>query len=320
MCAICLCPYEEGDIRIFSKRCPHAFHKECILEWLVKGHNECPCCRIEMVTKTEIKETSASLIGTERLAQAMAVVNSSEMQEAPPFRGALQRSRLARQMIARAQRRRPNESSGLSGGSMPPQSPNVHWLWSARFNDGQTNTQLSPGLSPGRPSLPSLTESPSTPRRNNGTNNLHNRDWLWATRFTSASSSSNSSSQQPRTINPSRSSDAIMNPHETNQTDSASPEAASALEASMPDTNAGSLFSSTMFHDHWHQRTLSRSRRNRDQMLTLSPTRVHSHWRQNPTANSNAAISPSRIHSRWRQSISNSNRDADLPVTVLPPI
>ncbi|KAL9191050.1 hypothetical protein ACHAXT_000756 [Thalassiosira profunda] len=87
MCAICLCPYEEGDVRIFSKRCPHAFHKECILEWLVKSHNECPCCRIEMVTKSEIEQMSASLIGTERLAQAMSMVNGSQMTEAPPFSG-----------------------------------------------------------------------------------------------------------------------------------------------------------------------------------------------------------------------------------------
>ncbi|KAL7529923.1 hypothetical protein ACHAXR_003230 [Thalassiosira sp. AJA248-18] len=246
MCAICICPYEEGDIRIFSPNCSHVFHKDCILEWLVKGHNECPCCRIAMVSKTEIKETSASLLGTERLAQAMAVVNESEMREAPPFR---RRAWQARQMLARAraQRRR----SGLSQVTgdralMPPQSPN--------------------------------------------------RDWLWATRF----SSSSSNISQPRTINPSRSSDAIMNPHETNQNATTSTTASPAApEASMHDSTAGSLFSSTMYHDHWYRQSPPNRRRVRDQTVTLSPTRLHAHWRQNaPT----------------------SNLSADLPVTVRPPI
>jgi len=78
-----------------------AFHKECILEWLAKNHDECPCCRIVMMTKSEIKEASASLVGTERLAQAMA---GSELE--PPIRVSTGQ-RLARQMLARtrAQRR-----------------------------------------------------------------------------------------------------------------------------------------------------------------------------------------------------------------------
>ena len=140
MCAICLCPYEDGDILIFPKRCTHAFHKECILEWLVKSHNECPCCCIDMVTKSEIKETSASLIGTERLAQAMAVVNGSELQEAPPFCGVRRPPRLARRVLARARVAR-RWRSGLAhepgdSSMMPPQSPNSPWLWSARFDNG----------------------------------------------------------------------------------------------------------------------------------------------------------------------------------------
>ena len=48
-CAICLCEYELGDTIVIScnVECPHAFHQECILEWLVKVQEgtPCPCCR-----------------------------------------------------------------------------------------------------------------------------------------------------------------------------------------------------------------------------------------------------------------------------------
>jgi hypothetical protein len=325
MCAICLCPYEEGDVRIFSKRCTHVFHKDCILLWLVKSHNECPCCRIDMVTKSEIKETSASLLGTERLAQALAVVSGSEMQEAPPFRRT-GRARLGRQMLARARAQRRRTSSGQAnerGGSslVPPPSPNSHWLWTARFDlDGQSgpNTGSSPSLS----SMPTLGEHVSSPRANNSTNNTtssHNRDWLWATRFGSSSTSSNSSqqpAQQPRVINPSRSSDAIMNPHETNQNNLAvAQEVTSVHEPSIYNTAAGSLFSSSMYHDHWHRRTIDQRRNNQNSSITLSPRRYHSNWRQtapNSNVGADITLSPARLHSNWRQTASNSTVDADL--------
>lgn len=313
MCAICLCPYEEGDIRIFSKKCVHVFHKECILEWLVNSHNECPCCRVDMVTMSEIKETSAALIGTERLAQAMAVVSGSQMQEAPPLR---RTSRLARQMLdrARAQRRRSGRAQrrpppGGESTAMSPRSPNAHWLWTERFNNSQPNT--SPGTGPSL--MRSVNEgetpttSPPTPRRRNGAaNDTHNRDWLWATRFNSFSSNDD---QQPRTINPSRSSDAIMNPYESNmRPDGEGPSTPTSTEAggrSMHNTAAGALFvpiNNSMYHDHWARRNPPPRRSNAQQpvSLTLSPRRVHQHWRQQPSIGSNP--------------------EPTLPVTVLPAI
>lgn len=48
-CAICLDTYVSGDTIVTSCNplCPHAFHQECIIEWLVKMQEgtPCPCCR-----------------------------------------------------------------------------------------------------------------------------------------------------------------------------------------------------------------------------------------------------------------------------------
>jgi len=47
-CAICLCPYEPGDVVAFAQKqqCKHAFHKDCIVPWLAKKNEpKCPCCR-----------------------------------------------------------------------------------------------------------------------------------------------------------------------------------------------------------------------------------------------------------------------------------
>ncbi|ORX59355.1 hypothetical protein BCR36DRAFT_249279, partial [Piromyces finnis] len=43
-CTICLCEYEDKDeIRVLH--CKHAFHKQCIDEWISKYVNNCPICR-----------------------------------------------------------------------------------------------------------------------------------------------------------------------------------------------------------------------------------------------------------------------------------
>jgi len=57
-CAVCLSSYSAGDTVIWSsnKECQHAFHEDCILDWLTKIQNgtPCPCCRQEF---TELDET-----------------------------------------------------------------------------------------------------------------------------------------------------------------------------------------------------------------------------------------------------------------------
>ncbi len=150
MCAICICPYYEGDIRIFSKRCPHSFHKDCLFEWLVKGHDECPCCRTDMISKSEVKETSASLIGTERLAQALA----STMVEAPPLR--FRQALMARQMFARARqsRRRSGPDENEAESSTRQNAVNSHWLWSERFMPSPASADQHASLSPVNETFP----------------------------------------------------------------------------------------------------------------------------------------------------------------------
>jgi len=45
-CPICLEEYKVGDEIAWSKndQCPHAFHLDCALDWLM-DHDECPLCR-----------------------------------------------------------------------------------------------------------------------------------------------------------------------------------------------------------------------------------------------------------------------------------
>jgi Ring finger domain len=50
VCAICLCPYTEGDKVSWSpeRECQHAFHTDCITSWLCKKDEpKCPVCRQE---------------------------------------------------------------------------------------------------------------------------------------------------------------------------------------------------------------------------------------------------------------------------------
>jgi len=47
VCGICLESYTAGDevCLSYNKDCHHVFHKDCILSWLMNGHEDCPNCR-----------------------------------------------------------------------------------------------------------------------------------------------------------------------------------------------------------------------------------------------------------------------------------
>ena len=49
------------------KHCPHMFHHECILEWLTKGHDECPICRASMVTESELVSAAKNIVDSKQL-------------------------------------------------------------------------------------------------------------------------------------------------------------------------------------------------------------------------------------------------------------
>lgn len=47
-CAICLDPYHVGETVVWSDTCPHVFHKECFVEYLLSHRGKstpCPSCR-----------------------------------------------------------------------------------------------------------------------------------------------------------------------------------------------------------------------------------------------------------------------------------
>jgi len=84
VCPVCLSGYKKGDMLIVSKYCTHAFHKDCILEWLEK-HDECPVCRTAMVTDSEMSRAATSLIGKTRMYRAVASYQSaSQHYHSPP--------------------------------------------------------------------------------------------------------------------------------------------------------------------------------------------------------------------------------------------
>ena len=61
-CSICLGDYEEGDDICLSPnaQCKHAFHKDCMVQWLMK-HNRCPICRNNyLLTNSDDNDSDAN--------------------------------------------------------------------------------------------------------------------------------------------------------------------------------------------------------------------------------------------------------------------
>lgn len=56
-CTLCIDDYEIGDLVVWSDlECPHAFHKDCIMQWLSKGKKRCPICRHWFVPGARIED------------------------------------------------------------------------------------------------------------------------------------------------------------------------------------------------------------------------------------------------------------------------
>mmetsp|Transcript_13949 Transcript_13949/g.38571 ORF Transcript_13949/g.38571 Transcript_13949/m.38571 type:complete len:253 (+) Transcript_13949:104-862(+) len=59
-CAICLGEYEIGDRVVWSSNdeCQHAFHMDCLMDWLTKMRDgtPCPCCRAEFTDVEAIRK------------------------------------------------------------------------------------------------------------------------------------------------------------------------------------------------------------------------------------------------------------------------
>jgi hypothetical protein len=52
-CAICLSHFRPQQLVCESSNssCQHIFHKECMVDWLMKNHNDCPMCREVYILK-----------------------------------------------------------------------------------------------------------------------------------------------------------------------------------------------------------------------------------------------------------------------------
>lgn len=62
VCPICLGGYKEGNMLFASKHCAHIFHGDCILEWLTNRREDCPICRVQMVTEEEMVASAMALV------------------------------------------------------------------------------------------------------------------------------------------------------------------------------------------------------------------------------------------------------------------
>mmetsp|Transcript_17255 Transcript_17255/g.24384 ORF Transcript_17255/g.24384 Transcript_17255/m.24384 type:complete len:227 (-) Transcript_17255:605-1285(-) len=68
-CVICMESYENSDTVIFSEKCTHIFHEDCLLQWL-ENHDDCPYCRINLYTPDEMKSAAQKVLnrgGTEEV-------------------------------------------------------------------------------------------------------------------------------------------------------------------------------------------------------------------------------------------------------------
>lgn len=69
-CNICLCDFSEGEdiCSSFNMKCPHRFHIECIVEWLMDT-DKCPCCRLNYLKGPDTKMKSNTPVENNEIQQ-----------------------------------------------------------------------------------------------------------------------------------------------------------------------------------------------------------------------------------------------------------
>ena len=81
MCCICLAEYQEGCQVMHSSTCSHMFHYDCCMEWLQQQHDQCPYCRVEIMTATAMREAAVTVLGQARVDQMDAARQQQHQQQ-----------------------------------------------------------------------------------------------------------------------------------------------------------------------------------------------------------------------------------------------
>ena len=254
-------------------------------------------------------EISKSLIGTERLAQAMA---GSRMQEGTPFRA--QRTQLARRM-QRLQSRIDMQTTPFAtrtgGDDSQANTHNMDWNWTNRFmistdeDDEQPRTIIH-SLSSDALMGPHLTNQTSTVSDAARSSNVGEGTSMHITAAGSLFSSNNSIfQQQMRLVSPSRHYPDGTIFHDSWQQH----RQVRHVSPSRHDPDG------TIFHDAWQRpRQVSPTRRN--QPMTLHATTTHRNWRESPQRREQPQPPQlSTAHAYWREH-GTTNSESNIPLRV----
>jgi len=65
-CSICLSSFKPGEELMNGTNCEHIFHRECVFDWLMKHHDECPYCRKEMWSPDQMRQAAEDVLGPRR--------------------------------------------------------------------------------------------------------------------------------------------------------------------------------------------------------------------------------------------------------------
>jgi hypothetical protein len=61
MCSICIDEFEAGERLTLLPRCQHAFHRDCIMPWLMERQGCCPLCKNHVLSGGQDTDSDASV-------------------------------------------------------------------------------------------------------------------------------------------------------------------------------------------------------------------------------------------------------------------